>query len=245
MLVKESLEREFTLRNYETNFRQELKPSALLGYFQETAGDHSEMMGLGFARLAEKGYGWLLSKIFVQFEELPKFGDTVLVRTWPHKPNKAIYERSFELLHGNGVIARAYSRWCIFNKKSGMVVPCSKVDQPEIDFIEKRSVDFNDWQLRGIEHKSSPEFSIRIANSEYDLNYHVNNIRYADYIFNCFTVRELEERRLKSFQLHYIKQSRENDVLDFYREETSASEYTVEGIKNGEELVVSARICFE
>ena len=34
--------------------------------------------------------------------------------------------------------------------------------------------------------QGAPAFSLRIANSEYDLNGHVSNIKYADYIFNCF-----------------------------------------------------------
>lgn len=38
-----------------------------------------------------------------------------------------------------------------------------------------------------------------VANSEYDHNMHVNNTRYADYCFNCFSVAELKEKKLKGF----------------------------------------------
>ena len=44
MQVNSKLEREFVLRNYETDFLQRIRPSAILGYFQETAGQHSEEM---------------------------------------------------------------------------------------------------------------------------------------------------------------------------------------------------------
>ena len=89
-----------------------------------------------------------------------------------------------------------------------------------------------------------PAFSLKIANSEYDLNQHVNNIKYADYIFNCFSVAELSAMRLKNFQIHYVKQSHENDVLDFYRREISAGVFVVEGVKNAAETVVTAKITF-
>ena len=46
MKASSSLQREFILRNYETDFMQRIKPSSVLGFFQETAGDHSEEMGL-------------------------------------------------------------------------------------------------------------------------------------------------------------------------------------------------------
>ena len=71
MKASNKISRKFTLRNYETDFDQKLKPSALLGYFQETAGDHSEEMGLGFAKLAGEGRFWVLSKIYVEVDKRP------------------------------------------------------------------------------------------------------------------------------------------------------------------------------
>ena len=76
------------------------------------------------------------------------------------------------------------------------------------------------------------------------MNYHVNNIKYADYVFNCFSIEELTARRVKSFQINYVKQTHEKDILSFYREQISENVFIVEGVKNGEESVISARVCF-
>ena len=246
MKASNKISRKFTLRNYETDFDQKLKPSALLGYFQETAGDHSEEMGLGFAKLAGEGRFWVLSKIYVEVDKRPSFRDEITVETWPHVPNKAIYERSFSVRGSAGEsLLRAFSRWCILDAKNGRIVPCAKIDQPEIDFIGEHAADCADWRVVTVCEKTIPAFSLKIANSEYDLNNHVNNIKYADYIFNCFSVEELRARRLKAFQIHYSRQSHENDVLEFYREETGDGEFIIEGIKNGSEQVIAAKVWFE
>ncbi len=243
MKASNCLRRDFVLRNYETDFCQQIKPSTVLGFFQETAGDHSEEMGLGYRKLGEQGLFWVLSKIYVEVERRPKYAEKVSVVTWPHEPNKAIYERSFLLEDAEGVAMRAYSRWCILQAGSGRICPCSRLEQPEIDFIGEKSVAFDAWGIPSVPRENGPAFSLRIANSEYDLNYHVNNIKYADYVFNCFTVKELESRRLKSFQLHYVKQTHEGDLLEMFREEVSPGVFAIEGVKNGEETVVSARVC--
>ena len=62
---------------------------------------------------------------------------------------------------------------------------------------------------------------------------------------NCFSVQELEERRLRSFQLHDVRQSHEGDLLEFYRRELSPGVFAVEGVKNGAETVVAGQVCFD
>jgi acyl-ACP thioesterase len=88
-------------------------------------------------------------------------------------------------------------------------------------------------------------FSLKIANSEYDHNMHVNNTRYADYCLNCFTVAELSERRVKKFSISYLKQCREDETLSFYRKKTEDNGYLAHGFNEAGELVVQSLIYFE
>lgn len=233
------------LKNYETDFKQEVKPSAILGFFQEAASENSEEAGFGYSSLAPLGMLWVLSKIYVEVDRLPKLGEKIVVQTWPHAPNKAIFERSFLIRdEGGEAVIRAFSRWCVL-RANGRIVPASQVPRDLEDYISEKSIEFDDWAVPQAADCGEAAFSLKIANSEYDRNMHVNNIKYADYIFNCFSVEELKAKKLKSFQIHYVQQSHEGDVLRFYRKQLSENEYAVEGVKNGTETVIAARVCFD
>ena len=234
------------IKNFECDFRREIKPSAILGLFQEIAGEHSERMGLGFAALRAQGWFWVLSKMYVEIARRPKVGERLIVTTWPQSPNKAIFERSFTLADEGGAAAvRATSRWCVLCIDNGRIVPASMLPSPDLSYREEPAVRFEDWRILSLEERGEPAYEVRIGNADYDFNYHVNNIKYADYVFNCFSVCELEDRRLKSFQLNYVKQTHEGDRLALFRRDCTGGVSEIEGVKNGEEVVVSARVCFE
>lgn len=241
---RDTLAREYTIKNIECDFRSEIRPSALLGYFQEVAGAHAAQIGIGYDALRAQGFYWVLSKIYVQVLRRPRFEEEIRVETWPHAPNKAIFERSFLLTGSGGAEVRAFSRWCVLEGTRGRIVPCSRLSATLPSYRTDVSVPFDDWRIPEA-GRGEPAYSLRVANSEYDQNYHVNNCRYADHVFNCFSVAELEARRLSAFQMNYVHQSHEGDVLDWYRRDLGGGVFAVEGVKNGAETVVAARVCFD
>ena len=236
---------QYSVRNFETDFKQRLKPSAMLGYFQEAAAAHSVEMGMGFDALRAVNRYWVLSKICVRVLRRPVYGETVAVRTRPHEPSRAIYERSFFLTDANGnEAAAALSRWCVLDAE-GRIVPAAQVPHNAIDLIEDRAFSGCDWRIGEADiRQAEPAFTVTAASSDYDQNMHVNNIKYADFVFDCFSVEELLARKLRAFSLHYVRQAFVGDKLVFYRAQESEDSYRITG-RRGEDTVVAARVEFD
>ena len=74
---------------------------------------------------------------------------------------------------------------------------------------------------------------------------HVNNTRYADYCMNCFSIQELSLWRLRKFSIAYVKQTKEGDVLTYYRKRAEDGGFLVQGFNQLGETVTQAILYFE
>jgi medium-chain acyl-[acyl-carrier-protein] hydrolase len=83
-------------------------------FLADVAGDHAVELGLGRAELGDSR-AWMLSRLRIETDRWPRFGEVIRVRTWPSGMHGMFALRDFELLDGAG------ERWGLA-KTSWMVV---------------------------------------------------------------------------------------------------------------------------
>ncbi len=238
--------KEFSVRYCDVDFKDELKPSAALSYMEEVACSSADELGFGYAFVKPKGYAFMLTNIYAEFTSPVPLGECLRVHTWPCIPTRATFGREYQFLSPSGEIyMNATSRWCLIDWRTGKLLPSKAIDNQDYStYNTDKLFESVQWKSPVFSMEEGElRFSMTVANSEYDHNMHVNNTRYADYCFNCFTVAELAEKRLKGFTIAYIKQCREGDRLSFYRKPTEDG-YLVQGFNEAGEAVVQARIVF-
>jgi len=134
----------------------------------------------------------------------------------------------------------------VMDVNSGRILPSKTIEgQDYSTYNTEKLFENTQWKIPTFDWVDKKAlFSITIANSEYDHNMHVNNTRYASYCMNVFSVEELKTKALKNFSISYIKQCKEGETLRFYRNEVEKDVFTVQGINDGDEIVVQAKITF-
>lgn len=175
-------------------------------------------------------------------------GMLTTLKTWPLPPSYATFGREYQITDVNGeVFVNASSRWCLIDVKAGKLLQSKAIDNQDYStYNTARVLQDVKWKIPAFAlEEGELRFSMIVANSEYDHNMHVNNAKYADYCFNCFTIAELASRKVKRFSLSYIKQCKEGDSLSFYRREQEDGSFLVQGFNEKRELVVQSCILFE
>jgi acyl-ACP thioesterase len=237
----------FKVKYCDVDFKDELKISSLLAYLQEVACSSADELGFGYAYLKPRGYGFMVSNILVEFTRPVRLGENPTYRTWPLPPTHVVFGREYALDSEEGErLVNASSRWCLIDMTTGKLAQSKVIDNQDYSAYNTTKLFENvRWKIPVFDLSEGEErFSLKIANSEYDHNMHVNNTRYADYCLNCFSVEELKDVFVKSFMISFVKQCREGEKLRFYRKACGEGEFLTQGINEQGEIVVQASITF-
>ena len=240
-------EKQFQVKYCEVDFKDEIKVSTALSYMQEVACSSADELGFGYQFIKPKGYAFMVSGIYCEFLKPIRLGDIITVKTWPTPPSFVIFGREYQMFDSLGdLLLRASSRWCLVDMATGKILQSKHIDNQDYStYNTDKAVEVSAWKIPTFTPSDGElKFTLKIANSEYDHNMHVNNTRYADYCLNCFSVDELSRRTLKSFAISYVKQCKEGQTLRFYFKYLENGAYLAHGFNEQDEIVVQSRLEF-
>ncbi|MBE6788027.1 MAG: hypothetical protein E7537_06740 [Ruminococcaceae bacterium] len=237
--MKKLWQKEYSLRGCDMDKFGHIKPSAILEFFQDAAGQHAEELGLGFEAMLKRNYLWVMTRVKFQILSAPKQFQKIVVKTWPLEPNRINYKREYviEDLNGN-VLIRGGSEWVVIDSVKRRFVtvtdlyPFNDGFEKEVMFKEKLQ------KIRDFETKGEGYF-VCAGFSELDNNNHVNNTKYANYIMNAIAPKQREQ--IESFQIDYRKEVMEGAKLEIFhtREENII---VVKGVNESGEIAFSCKI---
>lgn len=203
----------------DVDFTKHLKLSTLFGYFQDIASMAAENLGIGIDVLEEKfSLAWVLMRIRVDIIRNPVWNEEVTVETWPQQPKKLEFERDYLVKDSNGnIIIRAVSIWFIIDIKTRELRKSELLPLHFPAFIPERAIDCKLGKLRPF-GPMDIAYKRVIGYSDVDLNGHLNNSRYVDFIMDCFTVENHKKHSVKSFEINYINEAMPGDTLVLRRD---------------------------
>jgi len=181
------LEIRYEVRGYDCGYGGPLKPFALANFFQETAGAHATVLGIGMEDMWARGLTWMLSRIDIRIEAMPGAGQKVIARTWPVGAKKLYAQRCLELLDESGFrYAGAMYEYIIVDVQTRRIVrpertlPINlKTDYPwPFDDLSPGVEEVQFGALEGF----SEAFTLEARARHIDQNGHVNNAHFVNWL---------------------------------------------------------------
>lgn len=221
----------FTVEPESVDFTSRATVAAMFNMILHAAGRDAHRRGFGVDVLAEKNYGWVLSRICLELDRLPSEYEEFTLHTWIGGYNRLASTRNFTLSNSEGhEFGRAVSQWCMLDFDTRMPVDMNTLAKVhEGTIVDVPSPCDAPKRIAAIGSESIAEH--RVAYSDIDFNRHMNTMRYIEFAFDTLPIEELEKLSALRMDINFIKEARYGDMLSLAREQSDA-QYQFE-IRNG------------
>lgn len=237
---------DFEIRDICVDRYGRLKPSTILYFAQEIAGQHCNELMLDYDTLARRRLFWAVTRHRVQVTRLPERGETIHVETWPMPTTRVAYPRSMVAYDRNGnECFRSISVWVLMDLDTrNMILP-------------GKSGIVVDGTLRGTELALPGGLVPKVMENsrhrevcftDLDRNGHMNNTKYLDWIDDLLPSAFHEGHPVKEFTVCYHSEAREGQNLSMNWDFLEDGCLRVDARRKGEEkdeLVFSAKLLFD
>lgn len=221
----------FKVQFSETDFTLKLKLYDLVNKMQETSSLHAEALGLGYEALEKHKLGWIISKYQIHMDTYPKWEDTITIETWPSGKDKLFAMRKFRIYNQDRAeIGRIYSVYVLINTKTGRPQRTSAMPV-ELPIMG----DERNERLKKLIIPKEPISTCtrRVHYTDLDLNMHMNNACYVQWIEDCFSLEQHREMAIKDIQVNFVSGATigEEVAVSVYEDPKCADHYFVQGIE--------------
>lgn len=206
-----------------------LKYTDLCNLLQLTAASHSEIGGISFLDMQEFNQAWVLSRIRVEIEALPKWGDTVTIKTWINTLENSRSVRALEMYLNGKKIVGSETFWAVFNTKirrpEALALPIN-----HFELYPENKATTNGFSKINLNLEKEMVFQKKVFLSDLDIVNHVNNVKYMEWCLDLLDEKNILNQGIKSFEMNFLKELALNDEV-LIHESTNKTE-TVFSITN-------------
>ena len=211
-----------------------LKPSQILDYMQEVAGDHSTMLGLSRQTLVDQGLFWAVIRHRVQITRLPKAGENITVKTWPMPTTRTAYPRSTIIYDEAGKeCLRAISLWVLMDRNTrAMVLPGKSGVAVEGLLLGSELAAPGSIAPKALVNSRTRS----VLFTDLDWNGHMNNCRHLDWAMDLLPGAFHRQRSVTGFTVCYLSEATEGEELTLQWELDDGPCITVNALRTDEDV---------
>lgn len=239
------MSRSYVMRTRDFDRARRIKPSAILDLFQEIAQVQADSMGIGSDDLAPQGVFWAVVRQKFEVVSQPRMGEPIWARTWPYTSSRFAFQRDYQLRDDAGnLLVKATSEWVLMNREKRAFEPLTGHFDESIKFCEERNFPKKARKIRDFDTEGLEAFRVVPGESTVDLNGHVNNACYADFVTDALA--KLMPGRLdtavKTYQFDYRHEVLAGEPLYLYAIEPQPGDIRVKGENEDGEVAFAAEI---
>lgn len=226
----------------EVNFKGEIDIISSFNLVQNMMTEYFESFESDNVRLKRNNNAiWVVTKTKLHFNKYPIWKDKVEARgfTTKIKPIRIEIETDFNNDKQEPLFS-SKQECCVIDLTSRALRKVDTVDYPKDMETSQGFFEGDFSKLAEVFTEKDFVYEQKIYSSDIDFSQHTNNVAYVKYIMNTINCDFFNTYKITDFEIHYIKETKEEHTLKVYKKEIENSMEFL--IKEGENEVVRAKI---
>lgn len=219
---------EFLAEPFHCDFASRLFMGHLGNHLLNAADFHSNDRGYGMNYLMPRHKTWVLSRLAIEMQEMPKSYDKFTVETWVESAMKYFTSRNFKICASASDVSEETEKvygygksvWAmidtetrqpvdIFSIHDGLIKEYIETEKPCPIAASSRVKMGKDAELLR---------TIHTYYNDVDVNGHINSVKYIEHVLDLFDLDYYKTHFLQRFEIAYVAESHQGDLLNFYLE---------------------------
>jgi acyl-ACP thioesterase len=185
---------------------------------QEAAGQHAVHLGFGYDELIKTKTAWIISRMYIQFLDTPKWREEVTLTTWHKGLNRLFYLRDFIMKDSEGKErVKATTSGLVLNLETRRLVRDPGL--MEDGTVNTDNVIENPADKVVMPKDVEPELALEhvVAYSDVDMNAHANNAMYMQWAMDAVEYEMASSRPVKELTINFNHETKAGDCVKIYR----------------------------
>ena len=219
-----------------------LKYTDLCNILQLTAALHAELGGISFSDMQAHHQAWVLSRMRLEINRLPKWRDTVTVKTWIQSLENSRSIRCLEMYLGEEKLVGCETFWAVFNTQSrrpeALALPHEHFEKYPNESATAETFSKIDTTV-----KTEVVTEKTILLSDLDIVNHANSVKYLEWCLDYVAPELLLQQTLQSIEMNYLKEVSLHDTVAIMKNESDAT--TTFTINSGNKVCCAVQLNFQ
>lgn len=201
---------DYKITSYLVNLRGKAGLYAVLNLIQDVGWMHAIHLKVKVG----ENLAWVFTRQQLVMDEWPAWNETVQIRTWLRPPeNGTFLLRDYEILLNGRKIGEATSTFTVMDTKTRKIALVDWGPYSEL-WRDDGALPHQPGKITlAAEVEDLAQFQVR--NSDIDLNNHVNNTRYAQWILDAIPIDILKgDVHLQEYEVNFLAETKTGDLVN-------------------------------
>lgn len=199
---------DYRINSYLVNLRGQAGLYAILNLVQDVGWQHAIHLQVKL----DKNLAWVFTRQKLIMNQWPKWNEIVTMKTWlrPTEPGSPFILRDYEIYIADKKIGQCTSTFTVMDMNTRKLAPQTWNQFDDI-WLKQGHLEIKPGKILWSD-KVNELSTFEVRNSDIDLNQHVNNTKYANWILDALPIDVLKGGvELKEYEVNFLSEAKLGD----------------------------------